>query len=934
MPNHAVQYDVRVKRPQVFYQCVGIAVRSIIPALLGILRGMLEPELVVTAVEEGAALSPMSQEASAAPAAIGLDVPQAVNALSAVSEGAEAVGGPDVSHSVLSGTANTPRRLRRISPASWVSPRAAEVYCSVLASTLRALQYVCQQSSATGHIAYAIEGLTLEELRGTLDEAQGVLVTFCEALAALPADVLKREAVAVCDCMKSVSTALCAFLGRSSPVLHRIQRALIESALSSNNLQRRRWGLDEIAVYLTNIESLAPASVTAETRADARGDLREAAEWLTGRHVNIFALLLDDSTHEELLRRAGPVVSALVRARCVTPEDVDRMWSATLSAHATSADAQRDLLASFVDSAAEVSPELVQRLCDLIRATANDPLRFADAALVTAKLAKLMYKEVDASDKGAVRTIAATRRSTHDSGLPPAWHSVFACMVSVLLHDFAPTLALADAAGGAAKDAHDEREDPDEDAPEDNASDTDDDTDCASDCSADSASDKVVSIAAEVDASLDPSRGCLVSEASGGAALASLAVSFESPEDKPRRGSALPSASARDSAVASVLLSMWTADWDTTRAVEGALEGIAQGLCRLLDVEYDPTLTSSVFLHALCRLGDVQDARDYLCRGDTLLQIVATVLAARDGKGPKSFRDHQASFAGKLASLHPSTDPVPRILDFVRRLLVHIQRRNYVWHAYGDRDIVLAMAAADVDMVTVVSQANKNFSLLRMILDEATSYARYMPRFGSRAAGMSKRLGVLYSLMRYAKDSSFLGIGEVEELFAACNQWPSSALLHESFSLARSEVVDGTRTTPSCDVPSSADAISTSVLRSIAMCATTATAPTLSLHCHDLREALWVFLRRVVGGGAYDLVASSGRPSEFTRLADPEDLIPSARVEIDVRSAFDVDYKSSYASQRVSYASTTADCLVTPESVEALFRVLFAPAGSSPIATN
>ena len=89
---------------------------------------------------------------------------------------------------------------------------------------------------------------------------------------------------------------------------------------------------------------------------------RMVADWLLLPHVRFLDLLLGDGLHEELLKRAGPLLGTLAAHGRLTTSHVDRMWLGLLAAHASAADLHRDLLAAVAERGTFAAPALVRHL--------------------------------------------------------------------------------------------------------------------------------------------------------------------------------------------------------------------------------------------------------------------------------------------------------------------------------------------------------------------------------------------------------------------------------------------------------------------------------------------------------------------------------------------------------------------------------------------
>ena len=93
-----------------------------------------------------------------------------------------------------------------------------------------------------------------------------------------------------------------------------------------------------------------------------RGAVRsaEVAAWL--REAGVLPLLLGECLHEELLRRAGPLLGALIEHGALETDELDALWDATLNNHAS----VRAALASVLGAVAPRLPSaLVLRLLTL-----------------------------------------------------------------------------------------------------------------------------------------------------------------------------------------------------------------------------------------------------------------------------------------------------------------------------------------------------------------------------------------------------------------------------------------------------------------------------------------------------------------------------------------------------------------------------------------
>ena len=97
---------------------------------------------------------------------------------------------------------------------------------------------------------------------------------------------------------------------------------------------------------------------------DPRGAVRsaEVAAWL--REAGVLPLLLGECLHEELLRRAEPLLGALIEHGALETDELDALWDATLNNHAS----VRAALASVLGAVAPRLPSaLVLRLLTSLR---------------------------------------------------------------------------------------------------------------------------------------------------------------------------------------------------------------------------------------------------------------------------------------------------------------------------------------------------------------------------------------------------------------------------------------------------------------------------------------------------------------------------------------------------------------------------------------
>lgn len=110
---------------------------------------------------------------------------------------------------------------------------------------------------------------------------------------------------------------------------------------------------------------------------------RTLASWLLHPSVGFLDTLTGSGSapHEEYCRRACDPLGLVAAHGLLRLHHVDRLWAATLGAHASSADAQRGLLIAVVESGAPSSPALVRRLLGLLLSSAGCEPHVVDAVL-------------------------------------------------------------------------------------------------------------------------------------------------------------------------------------------------------------------------------------------------------------------------------------------------------------------------------------------------------------------------------------------------------------------------------------------------------------------------------------------------------------------------------------------------------------------------
>jgi hypothetical protein len=928
--DHVQVSEYSSPHPQLHKKCVSIAVGELLPALVVALRSLLEP-------------IPTSEP----PLALDLQ-PDAVTS--------------DTSSSSVAAESSVDASLAsplRFSEAAWVSPRAVEAYTVTLAALARVVR-----SSAV-----ARGSSSADDLLSSIAQVESLLLSTCGALASLPNDLIRRDPVAACECMRAVSNAVRSLLGHASPLSHQLAAAFIEPALCSTTLQRRRWGLDELSAYLLSLESTSTgvsiddllAAVVSGLACGAddgcySGDsstrpsavLRAAARWLMGPRVRFLELLLGESTHEELLRRSGQALRTLVRSKYLMPEHVERLWSAVLTVHATSVDAQRDLLVTFVESAASASPVLVMHLFNQVRSTAEDPAHFADVALAVAKFAQAVRKEVEAEGKSVASFDAfnTVQRGT-SSMVTDVNFALLELFCFVTQHRFAPTLGQIDAGCSANRgethgdSTHDDYELADDIDGGDSSVSSSSDDDGGS-CSIDEATRHVKPVKSDCSVSCAPTDSNAQDSLDAGSATALLQSSPDS-----------AAADLDDAALLQALKPVWLNDVDTVRMIESALETVTDGIIRLLDAVCRPDWTQSVIVLALDRLNAITIDRNAL-KDTGLLERV--LMASRSQSpvaisagSPFSFVDEHgraATFrpASLLALLLPSTDSVPRILDLMKRVIRHVHRNSFALESFTDDSgtplIRYAFNPAhDVMMTTVVQDLERGVLISDAILTEAMSFSRHAPPSPLRSTSLARRLGFLYTLQRYNKQTKFRA-SDLRALFAAVNRWPSDNTLKSAAAVA-SLGSDASLAQSSASLPRAAGVeLSTGALRDIAALVVAPRSSKAHPSSHDLREVFWQFLRRLMGGGSYDaLTPGIVGPSVPTcrLLGDPEEFVV-APSPISTTSAFDslsgFDFRAGMRRfpQRAGDAKSVSQNLLSLPDIASLWSFLFEPTDVSRVA--